>query len=177
MTNLKTIKELADELQLDKKRVEYQASKLSNDLVPKIDGIKYITNEAEMKIRDELKDASTPKIDTDSGNHFLVKYQLNILEKELQHKSDQLDAKDNQLDQLYKLLAQQQQIQLATIHQVEQLQQQTQILLDEKHPITTEVEDKKDDIDSNKQLSNINDSFNALDHQKKLARRKRKRTL
>lgn len=170
MTNLKTIKELADELQLDKKRVEYQASKLSNDLVPKIDGIKYITNEAEMKIRDELKDASTPKIDTHSGNHFLVNYQLNILEKELQHKNEQLE-------QLYKLLAQQQQIQLATNDQVKQLQQQIQILLDEKHPITTEVEDKKDDIDSNKQLSNINDSFNALDHQKKLARRKRKRTL
>ena len=54
MANLKTLKEFADELKLDKERIEYQASKLSDGLVPKLDGIRYLTVEAQMKITEEL---------------------------------------------------------------------------------------------------------------------------
>lgn len=74
MDNLKTLKEFADELKLDKKRIEYQASKLSDSLVPKLDGIRYLTVEAQMKITEELGDYLIPKINADPENDTLIKH-------------------------------------------------------------------------------------------------------
>lgn len=119
--SLKTIKELADELKIDKKRVEYQVSKLGGDSAPKIGGIRYLTNEAESTIRENLGFEPLPKLDSDSGSDSAVDYHLKMLEKELQHKSDQLEAKDKQLEQLHKLLDQQQQLTLVSNKKIELL--------------------------------------------------------
>lgn len=168
---LKTIKELADELKIDKKRVEYQVSKLGDDSVPKIGGIRYLTNEAESTIRENLGFEPLPKLDSDSGSDSAVDYHLKILEKELQHKSDQLEAKDKQLEQLHKLLDQQQQLQLATNRQIEQLQQQNQLLLSNNVPKEEEADDT---------ITNATDVPFDLDfenYQKTIERRRRKREL
>lgn len=184
---LKTIKQLADELNLEKKRVEYQVSKLRDDLVPKLGGVRYLTNEAESIIREKLGFKELPTLGTDSGSYSVVDYQLEILEKELQYKSNQLkekdkqldskdkqlESKDKQLEQLHKLLDQQQQLQLATNRQIEQLQQQNQLLLSDNHPYSKE----NDDTDTGKQHNNINDSFNLNDYPKTIERRRRKREL
>lgn len=168
---LKTIKELADELKIDKKRVEYQVSKLGDDSVPKIGGIRYLTNEAESTIRENLGFEPLPKLDSDSGSDSAVDYHLKMLEKELQHKSDQLEAKDKQLEQLHKLLDQQQQLQLATNRQIEQLQQQNQLLLSNNVPKEEEADDT---------ITNATDVPFDLDfenYQKTIERRRRKREL
>lgn len=170
MDNLKTLKEFADELKLDKKRIEYQASKLSDSLVPKLDGIRYLTVEAQMKITEELGDYLIPKINADPENDTLIKHQLEIIKNELQHKNAQLDAKDKQLEQLHKLLAQQQQIQLSTHQQVEQLQQQIQILLNEKRSFNEQVTTKKKD-------SELNDTLDIKDNPYNLKSYRRKRDL
>lgn len=170
-TSLKTIKELADELKIDKKRVEYQVSKLGDDSVPKIGGIRYLTNEAESTIRENLGFEPLPKLDSDSGSDSAVDYHLKMLEKELQHKSDQLEAKDKQLEQLHKLLDQQQQLQLATNRQIEQLQQQNQLLLSNNAPKEEEADDT---------ITNATDVPFDLDfenYQKTVERRRRKREL
>lgn len=170
-TSLKTIKELADELKIDKKRVEYQVSKLGDDSVPKIGGIRYLTNEAESTIRENLGFERLPKLDSDSGSRSAVDYHLKMLEKELQHKSDQLEAKDKQLEQLHKLLDQQQQLQLDTNRQIEQLQQQNQLLLSNNAPKEEEADDT---------ITNATDVPFDLDfenYQKTVERRRRKREL
>lgn len=169
--SLKTIKQLADELNLEKKRVEYQVSKLGDDSVPKIGGIRYLTNEAESTIRENLGFETLPKLDSDSGSDSAVDYHLKMLEKELQHKSDQLEAKDKQLEQLHKLLDQQQQLQLATNRQIEQLQQQNQLLLSNNAPKEEEADDA---------ITNATDVPFDLDfenYQKTIERRRRKREL
>lgn len=176
--SLKTIKQLADELNLEKKRVEYQVSKLGDDSVPKIGGIRYLTNEAESTIRENLGFETLPKLDSDSGSDSAVDYHLKMLEKELQHKSDQLEAKDKQLEQLHKLLDQQQQLQLATNRQIEQLQQQNQLLLNNKSS-KEEVDDQKKEVVDDKITNTTNDPFD-LDfenYQKTIERRRRKREL
>ena len=51
---LKTIKQLADELGIPKNKVNYQVSKLNRDFIVKINGIKYLKNEAEKEINGRL---------------------------------------------------------------------------------------------------------------------------
>ena len=161
--SLKTIKQLADELNLEKKRVEYQVSKLGDDLVPKIDGVRYITTESESIIREGLGAEPLPKLDTESGIDSVLVSQLELLEKELQHKN-------NQIEQLHKLLDQQQQLQLTTNRQNEQLQQQNQLLLNGNHPNLNQI----DDTDADKQHSDINDLYNLNDYRSSIERRKRR---
>ena len=47
--NLKTIKELADELSVSKKKIHYQVSKLDSNLIQRLDGSIYLKS-AEIKV-------------------------------------------------------------------------------------------------------------------------------
>ena len=49
--NLKTIRELAEELGVSKKKIHYQVSKLDTDLIQRLDGTIYLDKSAISKIK------------------------------------------------------------------------------------------------------------------------------
>ncbi|MBQ2654827.1 DNA-binding protein [bacterium] len=124
MNNTKTIKELADELGVTKDKVKYQLRKLPSELTTKKDGIIYIKKSGVKIILDNLKG----KIPINKYSFLTTDYppnQLNILQ-------DELDRKNKQIESLQKLLDQQQNLQL-----------QTQKMLEEKTLLLTQKQNKK----------------------------------
>ena len=124
MNNTKTIKELADELGVTKDKVKYQLRKLPSELTTKKDGIIYIKKSGVKIILDNLKG----KRPINKYSFLTTDYppnQLNILQ-------DELDRKNKQIESLQKLLDQQQNLQL-----------QTQKMLEEKTLLLTQKQNKK----------------------------------
>ena len=124
MNNTKTIKELADERGVTKDKVKYQLRKLPSELTTKKDGIIYIKKSGVKIILDNLKG----KIPINKYSFLTTDYppnQLNILQ-------DELDRKNKQIESLQKLLDQQQNLQL-----------QTQKMLEEKTLLLTQKQNKK----------------------------------
>ena len=124
MNNTKTIKELADELGVTKDKVKYQLRKLPSELTTKKDGIIYIKKSGVKIILDNLKG----KIPINKYSFLTTDCppnQLNILQ-------DELDRKNKQIESLQKLLDQQQNLQL-----------QTQKMLEEKTLLLTQKQNKK----------------------------------
>lgn len=111
-----TIKEFADSLNLPKNKINYQVSKLNDDYIVKINGIKYLTKEVQTLIKQSL-DLNEPsnlndKLDTD----------LNSFKHLFEHFESQLNSKDQQIDRLQTLLDQQQQLTLQGNKQIDKLQ-------------------------------------------------------
>ena len=81
--NLKTIKELADELSVSKDKVKYQVRKLPSELTIKENGITYIKNAGieiiKENIQGKIPNASTGVL----PNDYIVK-QLEFFQKELE---------------------------------------------------------------------------------------------
>ena len=124
MEGKKTIRELADELGVTKDKVKYQLRKLPSELTTKKDGIIYIKKSGVKIILDNLKG----KIPINKYSFLTTDYppnQLNILQ-------DELDRKNKQIESLQKLLDQQQNLQL-----------QTQKMLEEKTLLLTQKQNKK----------------------------------
>ena len=107
---LKTIKQLADELGIPKNKVNYQVSKLNRDFIVKINGIKYLKNEAEKEIKGRLNIKLNDELNTN----------LDSFKHHIKHLEMQLNSKDSQISKLHDLLDQQQQLQLKTQQMLEE---------------------------------------------------------
>ena len=62
--NLKTIKELADELGVSKKKIHYQVSKLDSNLIQRLDGTIYLNNVAIKVIKGNIGYVPKTKLDS-----------------------------------------------------------------------------------------------------------------
>ena len=128
---MKTIKELADELGVNKNKVKYQTSKLTDNLLVKKNGIIYLTDEAVSTVVKELTGEKcrlkTEELTTD--------YLLNELDKKNRIINHLLTSQDN----LQKLLDQEQQLHQLTHAQLKD----KQVLLEETQHELEKVQVKK----------------------------------
>lgn len=117
LNGLITFKQLADRLGVDKARINYQATKLDDDLIERIDGVKYLTTQAQQAITEAIKELDG-SLDTESDIE-----QTEAVDSSLQHKVDaqrdiiaskddkigmlqqQINIKDRQIDQLHTIIA------------------------------------------------------------------------
>lgn len=113
---LKTIKELADELGVSKKKIHYQVSKLDSDLIQKLDGTIYLDNRAITAIKENIGYVSKTKLDSgaiqnrqhldselDTQNTKLIhekSEQINYLKEQIKNKDNQISVKDEQIKSL-----------------------------------------------------------------------------
>ena len=137
--NLKTIRELAEELGVSKKKIHYQVSKLDSDLIQRLDGTIYLDKSAISKIKSSIGYTSPVELDTygiknrhkldstlDTEKNKLIdekSEQISYLKEQLNKKDDQLSIKDEQIKSLV------------------EIQNQTQNLLDQQQRLA--LQDKK----------------------------------
>ena len=137
--NLKTIKELADELGVSKNKIHYQVSKISSEYVVRNNGMKLLTAIAVKQIKEnlgvELNSRSNSELDTDkhqektnittnmniegvelnsSLNDYLnsLKHQIEYLESQNINKDEQIKSLVEAQKQTQNLLDQQQRLAL-----------------------------------------------------------------
>ncbi|MCO4616970.1 hypothetical protein Si045_01082 [Streptococcus infantarius subsp. infantarius] len=128
---MKTIKELADELGVNKNKVKYQTSKLTDNLLVKKNGIIYLTDEAVSTVVKELTGEKC-RLKTDE---LTTDYLLNELDKKNRIINHLLTSQDN----LQKLLDQEQQLHQLTHAQLKD----KQVLLEETQHELEKVQVKK----------------------------------
>ncbi|HCO05765.1 MAG TPA: DUF536 domain-containing protein [Enterococcus faecalis] len=128
---MKTIKELADELGVNKNKVKYQTGKLTGNLLVKKNGIIYLTDEAVSTVVKELT-GEKYRLKTDE---LTTDYLLNELDKKNRIINQLLTSQDN----LQKLLDQEQQLHQLTHAQLKD----KQVLLEEKQHELEKVQVKK----------------------------------
>lgn len=128
---MKTIKELADELGVNKNKVKYQTSKLTDNLLIKKNGIIYLTDEAVSTVVKELTGEKC-RLKTDE---LTTDYLLNELDKKNRIINHLLTSQDN----LQKLLDQEQQLHQLTHAQLKD----KQVLLEETQHELEKVQVKK----------------------------------
>ena len=121
---LKTIKELADELGVNKQNVQYHIKSLPNkERLKNEKGIILLTIDEQNFIRAKILKISTDKvladkILTDKENNFLIEKikiqeeQIRDLKEQRRNGKEQLDIKDSQIAQMQNLLDQQQRLAL-----------------------------------------------------------------
>lgn len=140
---LKTIKELADELGVSKKKIHYQVSKLDSDLIQKLDGTIYLDNRAITAIKENIGYVSKTKLDSgaiqnrqhldselDTQNTKLIhekSEQINYLKEQIKNKDNQISVKDEQIKSLVEAQKQIQNL----LDQQQRLALQDKKLLDE----------------------------------------------
>lgn len=137
--NLKTIKELADELGVSKKKIHYQVSKLDSNLIQRLDRTIYLNNTAIKAIKENIGYVPEIKLDTkgvqnrqhldtelDTTNTSLIdekNERINYLKEQIKNKDNQISVKDEQIKSLV------------------DVQKQTQSLLDQQQRLA--LQDKK----------------------------------
>lgn len=141
--NLKTIRELAEELGVSKKKIHYQVSKLDTDLIQRLDGTIYLDKSAISKIKSSMGYTSMVRVDTsniqnrhgldsilDNEKNKLINEkseQINYLKKQLDKKDSQLSTKDEQIKSLVEINKQTQNL----LDQQQRLALQDKSLLEE----------------------------------------------
>lgn len=141
--NLKTIKELADELGVSKNKIHYQASKISSEYVVRNNSMKLLTAEAVKQIKEnlgiELNSSLNSKLNTVKhqentnikGNTSVegveLNSTLNSYLNSLKHQIEYLESQNINKDEQIKSLA--------------EAQKQTQNLLDQQQRLA--LQDKK----------------------------------
>lgn len=127
----KTVKELADELGVTKQAIQYHYQKLPANYHKKNGkGNIEITSEAENLIRKVVSNRkNAADKETTNDNKYTDKKIIAILERELKYlketSSQQINAKDKQIERLQKLLDQSQQLQLMAENKIKQLESKT----------------------------------------------------
>ena len=137
--NLKTIRELAEELGVSKKKIHYQVSKLDTDLIQRLDGTIYLDKSAISKIKSSIGYIPPVELDTsgienrhkldsvlDTEKNKLIdekSEQISYLKEQLNKKDGQLSIKDEQIKSLV------------------EIQNQTQNLLDQQQRLA--LQDKQ----------------------------------
>lgn len=121
LDGLITFKQLADKLGVDKARINYQATKLDGDLIERIDGVKYLSTNAQKLITEaiiELDGSINTELDTksteglDSSIQVKLDAQRDIIaskDEKIELLQEQLRTKDRQIDQLHTIIATQSQ--------------------------------------------------------------------
>ncbi|WP_416207890.1 DNA-binding protein [Enterococcus sp. HY326] len=142
LENYKTIKELADELNVSKDKIKYQVRKLPSELPSKINGVTYLNEAAVTIILDSLgvKLPTNDQVILPDNTQDLPRGDtVSILKNELKIKDALLVEKDKQVNKLLdnqsemqKLLDQQQQLTLQANKQIEQLQSQLMVTYTEE---------------------------------------------
>lgn len=127
----KTIRELADELNVSKQTIQYHYQKLSaKDRQKDSRGANLISPTAERVIRGKVAKTSLAKkqqIDSKENNELVATLRREVedlkfqRDKQLATKDQQISSKDQQIDHLTKLIDQQQQLQLETVAEKRQL--------------------------------------------------------
>ena len=151
--NLKTIRELAEELGVSKKKIHYQVSKLDTDLIQRLDGTIYLGKSAISKIKSSIGYNSMVELDTspiqnrheldsllDTEKNKLIdekSEQISYLKEQLNKKDGQLSIKDEQIKSLVEIQNQTQNL----LDQQQRLALQDKKLLEE---YKAEVKDLKD---------------------------------
>ncbi|MBG1277900.1 DNA-binding protein [Lactococcus lactis] len=131
--NLKTIKELADELGVSKDKIKYRVRKLPSELTTKVGGVTYLKNEAVERICKDMgvktptysrvEKPTIPTENTHPKKEEILSIPTDFLLEELKKKDTELDNKNKQIDNLI------------------ETQKQTQNLLDQQQRLA--LQDKK----------------------------------
>ncbi|KIU20060.1 hypothetical protein ff3pr_02275 [Weissella cibaria] len=174
--NLKTIRELAEELGVSKKKIHYQVSKLDTDLIQRLDGTIYLDKSAISKIKSNMGYSPAVELDTsgiqnrheldsslDSEKNKLIdekSEQINYLKEQLDKKDSQLSTKDEQIkslveiqNQTQKLLDQQQRLALQDKKLLEEYKAEIKDLKSLNTPEKEEHVQKEKKVENNKEVS------------------------
>ena len=164
--NLKTIRELADELGVSKKKIHYQVSKLDSNLIQRLDGTIYLGKSAISKIKSSIGYSKLSELDTlniqnrheldsrlDTEKNELINEkseQISYLKEQLNKKDGQLAIKDEQIKSLV------------------EIQNQTQNLLDQQQRLALQdkkiLEEYKAEIQSLKALTTEDNKAHAEEY-------------
>ena len=178
--NLKTIKELADELGVSKKKIHYQVSKLDSNLIQRLDGTIYLNNAAIKVIKGNIGYVPKTKLDSvgvqnrqyldtklDTVNTSLIdekNERINYLKEQIKNKDNQISVKDEQIKslveaqkQIQNLLDQQQRLALQDKKLLEEYKSEINELKSLKMP----QEDKKENH-SQEEVQTIKKQMEAL---------------
>lgn len=137
--NLKTIRELAEDLGVSKKKIHYQVSKLDADLIQRLDGTIYLGKSAISKIKSNMGHSKVSNLDTlgvqyrhglDSGLDTEKNALINEKSEQISYLKEQLNKKDVQLS-----------IKDEQIKSLVEIQNQTQNLLDQQQRLA--LQDKQ----------------------------------
>ena len=153
----KTIKELADQLNVSKQTIQYHYQRLpAKNRQKDSQGTNMISPKAERIIRDKVAKHLVAK-DQQTGskkNNDLVATLRREVEdlksqrdKQLSTKDQQISSKDNQIGHLTKLIDQQQQLQLAIVAENRQLKEHVQKLSGLLEPSSTTQQQQSNDKD------------------------------
>jgi len=139
----KTIKEIADNLNITKDKARYRVSKLPRDFTYQKDGVTYVKKKGIKAIEEDLGMLlNVGKKEFTHSNNALDSM-MSLLKKELEEKNEQLSKKDYQLEKMQKLLDQQQQLTLQANSQIQQLQEQLALTHEQSE---VEEEESKEQI-------------------------------
>lgn len=154
----KTIKELADELKVSKQTIQYHYQRLPTKNRQKDrQGTNMVSLTAERIIRDKVakplvaknqQTGSKKETKTSEENNELIATLRREVADLKSQRDKQLATKDRQIDQLTKLIDQQQQLQLATVSKNKELL--SNLLETSKSGQSRQQNDKKDNINKSK---------------------------
>ena len=114
---MKTIKQVADELGVNKDKVKYQVGKLPSNLLVKKDNIIYIKNDG-IKVIFDILGGKFNQLKSDKLSSDLHTFNNDVIDTF----KKQLEEKDKQIESLLEKLDQEQKLHLATIQEKQQLQ-------------------------------------------------------
>ena len=195
--NLKTIKELADELGVSKNKIHYQVSKISSEYVVRNNGMKLLTAIAVKQIKEnlgvELNSRSNSELDANkhqekttittnmnvegvelnsSLNDYLnsLKHQIEYLESQNINKDEQIKSLVESQKQTQKLLDQQQRLALQDKKLLEEYKSENDSLKALKMP-TQETEFKHLDNQYKDEVNALKEKLENLQEQIKVQKR------
>ena len=165
---LKTIKELADELGVNKQNVQYHIKSLPNkERLKNEKGIILLTIDEQNFIRAKILKISTDKVSTDKENNFLIEKikiqeeQIRDLKEQRRNGKEQLDIKDSQIAQMQNLLDQQQRLALQDKKLLEEYKSEINELKSLKMPQVDKKENQsQEEVQTiKKQMEALNDKI------------------
>ena len=191
--NLKTIKELADELGVSKNKIHYQVSKISSEYVVRNNGMKLLTAIAVKQIKEnlgvELNSRSNSELDTDkhqektnittnmnvegvelnsSLNDYLnsLKHQIEYLESQNINKDEQIKSLVESQKQTQNLLDQQQRLALQDKKLLEEYKSENDSLKALKMP-SKDIKKEKVDNQPQEEIENLRNEHTVFQEQLK----------
>ena len=191
--NLKTIKELADELGVSKNKIHYQVSKISSEYVVRNNGMKLLTAIAVKQIKEnlgvELNSRSNSELDTDkhqektnittnmnvegvelnsSLNDYLnsLKHQIEYLESQNINKDEQIKSLVESQMQTQNLLDQQQRLALQDKKLLEEYKSENDSLKALKMP-SKDIKKEKVDNQPQEEIENLRNKHTIFQEQLK----------
>ena len=191
--NLKTIKELADELGVSKNKIHYQVSKISSEYVVRNNGMKLLTAIAVKQIKEnlgvELNSRSNSELDANkhqekttittnmnvegvelnsSLNDYLnsLKHQIEYLESQNINKDEQIKSLVESQMQTQKLLDQQQRLALQDKKLLEEYKSENDSLKALKMP-SKDIKKEKVDNQPQEEIENLRNEHTIFQEQLK----------